>query len=119
MSEETPPTPEPEDAFVPIAHDLDSCGLRCRLLFSAPLDKDPRWWRQLTVSGVPVGFLQCEPDTDPATQAKDLAYVAHQETQAIATGIPRHGYVTGKDLRTSGVRSSNVRGASGGMCDEF
>lgn len=35
---------------------------------------NPRWWRQLIVSGVPVGFLECEPDTDPATLAKDLAF---------------------------------------------
>ncbi|WP_327705643.1 hypothetical protein [Streptomyces decoyicus] len=72
MSEGTPPATEPEGAFAPIAHDLNSCGLRCRLVFSTPLDEDPRWWRQLVVSGVPVGFLECEA-TDPATQAKDLA----------------------------------------------
>ncbi|MFI0790317.1 hypothetical protein ACH4Q6_32535 [Streptomyces lydicus] len=41
-------------------HDLRICGLRRRLVFTAPPDGDPQQWHTLVVSGVPLGPLEFE-----------------------------------------------------------
>ncbi|MFD0163922.1 hypothetical protein ACFVJH_07175 [Streptomyces decoyicus] len=67
---------EPEDLFAPIEHDLRACGLRPRLVFTAPPGEDPQQWRDLVVSGARLGSLEFEPELadDPGAAVKSLAF---------------------------------------------
>ncbi|WP_432146981.1 hypothetical protein [Streptomyces sp. bgisy084] len=67
---------EPEDRFAPIDHDLRVCGLRPRLVFTAPPGEDPQQWRDLVVSGARLGPLEFEPalDAEPGAAVKSLAF---------------------------------------------
>ncbi|MEW1751567.1 hypothetical protein ACIQU1_22975 [Streptomyces angustmyceticus] len=67
---------EPEDLFAPIDHDLRVCGLRPRLVFTAPPGEDPQQWRDLVVSGARLGPLEFEPElaADPGAAVKSLAF---------------------------------------------
>lgn len=54
--------PEPEDVFAPISRDLRACGLRPRLVLTAPPGEAPQRWRALVVSGVRLGPVEFEPE---------------------------------------------------------
>ncbi|MFI9045473.1 hypothetical protein [Streptomyces sp. NPDC053427] len=69
---------EPEDVFAPIGHDLRACGLRVRLVFTAPPGEDPQRWRDLVVAGVRLGPLEFAPESvagpDPGRAVASLAF---------------------------------------------
>ncbi|MGY4957783.1 hypothetical protein [Streptomyces nigrescens] len=77
--------PEPEDVFAPIGHDLRTCGLRPRLVFTAPPGEEPQQWRDLVVAGVRLGSLEFEPDLagDPERGAAVASLAFHTQAAVL------------------------------------